>query len=410
MTCKVLMGCDFTHLISEAQAQTQTGAELITKYRAHLMNNPESCALVNSFVKEAAAVRYDNGVNNVLEVLSDFINSNKTSWCLASACERINEDTTQRNYLNRNAAKQVANLLEMDEDNVVKYIRAGALKNVMFCEAFRSIAKQVFSDQPIVEQTAEYTKFTPASMVENVGDGNCFVAAGQLYMISEDGNISKADWKQVSNTFKTVESLLESSICSIDKDNIYVKYNNKEYMIAESGKISIGEKKFTVEQFRDNTRLVLMTANPRRRNEVAGVLEAIAQVAENFERIVTMDNVAIYSTPNDRFLVIESGSQLYATLLQSNHSTGWTVNEDAVKVCEFVKKHTNTMISENYQDNIEGAIEKASEESRAQMLEDLEKTNILSIKERIELLTEKFKGDPTKLAVLSQLASEVASL
>jgi hypothetical protein len=181
-------------------------------------------------------------------------------------------------------------------------------------------------------------------------------------------------------------------------------------MIAESGKISIGEKEFTVEQFRDNTRLVLMTANPRRRNEVAGVLEAIAQVAENFERIVTMDNVAIYSTPNDRFLVIESGSQLYATLLQSNHSTGWTVNEDAVKVCEFVKKHTNTMISENYQANIEGAIEKASEESRAQMLEDLEKTNILSIKERIELLTEKFKGDPTKLAVLSQLASELASL
>lgn len=408
MTYKVLMGCDFTQLLNEASAQTQTGAELMTKYRAHLMNNPESCALVNNFVKEASQIRYDNGVNYVLEVLSDYISSNSTSWQLATACESINNDTASRNYLNRNAAKQVENLLEMDEEKVNQYVRAGALKNVMFCEAFRSIAKNVFNNQPMIEQTADYTKFTPASMVESVGDANCFVVMGKLYKIDE--NVEEGNWNEVSNTFKTVESLLESNICSVDEDSIYVNYNSKKYTITEANKVKIDEKEMTVEEFRDNSRLVLMTTNPRRRNEVAGVLEAIAQVSENFDKIATLDNVAIYSTPNDKFLVIENGSQLFATLLQSNHSTGWTINEDALKVCEYIKKQTNTIVSENYKTNIEGAIEQASEESKEQMMEELENNQILSIKERIELLTEKFKNNPTKLAVLSKLAAEVSSL
>ena len=408
MTYKVLMGCDFTQLISEASAQTQTGAELITKYRAHLMNNPESCALVNNFVKEAAAVRYDNGVNYILEVLSDYISSNSTSWALATACESINNNQLSRNYLNRNAAKQVENLLEMDEEKVNQYVRAGALKNVMFCEAFRSIAKNVFNNQPMIEQTAEYTKVTPVSMVESVGEANCFVVAGKLYKIDE--NVAEGDWKEVSNTFKTVESLLESNICSVDEHDITVKYNNKTYTVSEANKVKVDEKEMTVEQFRDNSRLQLTVTNPRRRNEVAGVLEAIAQTAENYDKIATLDNTAIYSTPNDRFVVIENGSQLYASLLQSNHNAGWTVNEDAVKACEYIKKQTNTQVSENYKTNIEGAIEKASEESKEQMMETLENNQILSIKERIELLTEKFKKSPAHLSVLSRLASELNQL
>ena len=408
MTYKVLMGCDFTQLISEASAQTQTGAELITKYRAHLMNHPESCALVNNFVKEAMAVRYDNGVNYILEVLSDYINSNSTSWALATACENINNDQLSRNYLNRNAAKQVENLLEMDESKVNQYIRAGALKNVMFCEAFRSIAKNVFNNQPMIEQTTEYTKVTPVSMVESVGDANCFVVGGKLYKVGD--SVMEGDWREVSNTFKTIESLLESNICQIDEYDIIVKYNNKTYTINEADKINVDGKVVMVEQFRDNSRLQLTVTNPRRRNEVAGVLEAIAQVAENYNKIVSLDNVAIYSTPNDKFIVIENGPLLYASLLQSNHNPGWTINEDAVKACEYIKKHTNTQVSENYKLNIEGAIEKASEESREQMLEALENNQILSIKERIEILTEKFKNSPAHLSVLARLASECSQL
>ena len=139
---KVLIELGFNDIIAEAHAQTQTGAEVITKYQSYLMTNPESCGVVNQFVREAAQHRYDNGVNEALAIISDYIQSNKTSWALASACESVKNNGSKFNMLNRNAASQVEKLLEQDEENVVKYIRAGALKNVMFCESFRNIDRK----------------------------------------------------------------------------------------------------------------------------------------------------------------------------------------------------------------------------------------------------------------------------
>ena len=40
----------------------------------------------------------------------------------------------------------------------------------------------------------------------------------------------------------------------------------------------------------------------------------------------------------------------------------------------------------------------------------MDNNDLLSIKERISLLTEKFKNDPAKLAVLSKLAEEVSNI
>ena len=167
MNVKILAGLEFASILNESAGQTQSGNDMLNKYKSFLMANNASCGLVNQFVKEAASLRFDNGVNAVLEQVSDYISSNKTSWALATACESINGNNASYNYLNRNAAKQVESLLEADEETVIKYIKAGALKNVMFCEAFRNIAKQVYADTPIVEATAEYTAVHPISLVEN---------------------------------------------------------------------------------------------------------------------------------------------------------------------------------------------------------------------------------------------------
>jgi hypothetical protein len=43
-----------------------------------------------------------------------------------------------------------------------------------------------------------------------------------------------------------------------------------------------------------------------------------------------MDNTAIYLTKNDKFVVIESNDKLYATLLMSNRTPKWTINENAI--------------------------------------------------------------------------------
>lgn len=408
---KILAEMDFGTIIGEAQAQTSTGSELLNKYKSHLMANESTCGLVNGFIREANNCRYDNGVNAVLEHVADFIQCNRTVWALSSACESIMNNTSSYNYLNRNACKQVETLLEMNEEDVIKYIKAGALKNVMFCESFRNIAKQVFKDTPIVEANAEYTVAHPVSMVENVGDGICFEVSGQVYKMDNNKNVTEATWSDVSNTFRTISQLLESNMVTIDQTMITVKVNETEYQVKEEGKVTrIGKDntlELTTEQLRDNSRLMVMATNPRFRNQMAGVLEAIALLSENFAHIVNMDNVSIYSTNRDKFVVIEGETDLYATLIQSNHCQKWTINENAVDALSFIKSKTNVSLSDNYKTLVENHLEQVSEEEKAQMEADLKAQEIQGYKDRIAALTEKFKNDPTKLAVLSKLAQEV---
>ena len=410
MTYKVLVELGLNGIISEAYAQTQTGNEILTKYRSYLMANQESCGIVNALVRECANCTYDNGINELLGTLSEYIKENKTSWALASACESINNSQQSYNMLNRNAARQVEKLLEQNEENVVKYVRAGALKNVMFCESFRNIAKAVFNDQPIIEHKAEYSKITPVSIVENTQDGYCFVVDGRLFKTTNDGNVMEANWAEVSNSFKTIAQLLQSNLVTVDENKLVINYSNKSYEISEECVVKFDEKEMTVEQFRDYSSLVVMASNPRHKNQVAGVMEAIALTAENYDSIVSLDHAAVYYTKENRFVVIESNENLYATLISSTRHPAWTINEDAIKTLSFIKTKTNVELNEEYGKAVNEAIEKADEQHREELEKQLNENQILSIKERIELLTERFKNDPAKLAVISKLANEVATI
>ena len=445
MNIKILADIDFQSIIGESMAQTQTGAELLNKYKSYLLVNEASCALINSFIKEAAQHTYDNGVHEALSIVSDYISSNKASWSLATACESINNDRSSYNYINRNAAKQVEKLLEMEEEQVVRYVKNGALKNVMFCESFRNIAKQIFKEVPMVEATAEYTVSHPVSFVESVGDGLCFSVAGKLFKMDDDKNITECTWDEVSNTFRTITAILESTESTIDGHSISVKAGNSVYTISEAGKcerckldkhgkfegdkLPVSDKdiepdpnktddkeknkkkavkeSMTVAELREHNRLVLMTANPRSRNQFAALLEGIALIAENYERIANMDNVGIYETANDKFLVIESSDKLYATLLASRRHPQWTINENAVDALTFIKSKTNVSLSECYHDIVKNHIEKVSEQEQETIKQELHEQKVNSYKERIEMLTEKFKNDPTKLAVLSKCAQDL---
>ena len=446
MNIKILADLDFMSIIGESMAQTQTGAEILNKYKSYLLVNEASVALVNSFVKEAAQHTYDNGVNEALTTVADYINENKASWALATACESINADNRSHNYIKRNAAKQVEKLLEMDETNVVKYVKNGALKNVMFCEEFRAIAKQIFKETPMVEAAADYTVKHPVSFVESVGDGLCFAIEGKIYKIDDDRNIVESTSNEVSNTFRTIATILESSNTTIDGHSISVVAGNSTYTISEAGKCEKccskpgkyeGDKvpvkkdetvpdpdntddkeknkkkavkeSMTVQQLRENNRLVLMTANPRFRNQLAGLLEGIALIAENYDHIANMDNVSVYETANDRFIVIEGSDKLYASLLASRRHPQWTINENAVDALSFIKAKTNVNISERYTEMVQNHIEAVSEKEQETIKQELHEQKMQSYRERIEALTEKFKNDPTKLAVLSSIAQDLAS-
>jgi len=414
MNIKILAGLEFASILNESAGQTQSGNNMLNKYKSFLMANNATCSLVNQFVKEAASLRYDNGVNTVLEQVSDYITSNKASWALACACEDINANGRSYNYLNRNAAKQVEKLLEMDEENVVKYIKAGALKNVMFCEAFRNIAKQVYADTPIVESTAEYTAVHPISLVENAGDGFFFEVAGSVYKIDEDKKVQEAGWNEVSNTFKTISSLLESNMVSFDQGTLTAKIGNGEYTISEAdekvtckrvGANGVENLFETVDELREHNNLVVAGSINK---GVAAALEALALTFENYNNIVNLDNVSIYNTNRDKFVVIEAGSDLYATLLQSNHNAKWTVNEDAITTLSFIKSKTNVELGEVYTEAVKSHMANVDEEEKARLEEEAKVNEKNGYKERIAALTEKFKNDPAKLAILSELASKLA--
>ena len=409
MNIKILAEIDFQSILGESMAQTQTGAELLSKYNSYLLVNEASCALINSFVKEAAQHTYDNGVNEALTQVADYISANKASWALATACESINADKRSHNYINRNAAKQVEKLLEMDETNVVKYVKNGALKNVMFCEAFRNIAKQIFKETPMVEAAADYVVKTPVSFVESVGDGLCFAIEGKIYKIDDDKNITESNSNEVSNTFRTISTILESSNTTIDGHSINVIAGNATYTISEENKVVREGKEMTVAELREHNRLVLMTANPRFKNQLAGLLEGIALIAENYGHVANMDNVSIYSTKNDKFIVIEGSDRLYASLLASNRHPQWTINENAVDALSFIKAKTNVNISERYSEMVQNHIETVSAQEQENIKQEIKEAEMQSYRERIEALTEKFKNDPTKLAVLSSIAQELAT-
>jgi hypothetical protein len=123
-----------------------------------------------------------------------------------------------------------------------------------------------------------------------------------------------------------------------------------------------------------------------------------------------MDNVSIYSTKNDKFLVIEAGSDLYATLINSNRHPKWTINENAVDALTFIKGKTNVTLSDVYKTNVSEHIEKATEQEKVEMEKELHENEKQSYKDRIAVLTEKFKNDPVKLAILSKMATELSEM
>lgn len=404
---------DFATILFEAQANTQTGEQLLNKYKSFLLANEVSCGLVNGFVQEAKSCLYDGGVKYVLEQVSEVINDNKISWQLASACESINKNNKSYNYLNRNAAQQVEKLLEMDESNVVKYIKAGALKNVMFCESFRQIAKQCYGSNCIVEAYEEYVSEHPVSLIESVGSVNFFEVKGKLFKI-DGGEVSEAAWNEVSHEFQMITNLLESNLAKFENDTLFVKFRDAEYQITEANKVvrltSNDERELTNEQLREMNNLIVSTIAPRNVHHVASVLEAIALVCENFDNLAILDNTRVISTRNDKFIIIESEGNIYAESIQSTKPGKWAINESVLDAVEYIKKQTKVNISEMFSEEIEKAYQERCVEEQEEIKENLKSDAIQERREKIAILTEKFKNDPVRLAVLSQLAEDLNNI
>lgn len=413
---KVLAGMDFSGKLFEAKAQTALGNELITKYRSFVVANPATCATVNNFLKEARNLSYDSGIQALVESLATTLEENKFGWALASVCESISNSSHRANYLQLRAVEQVSPMLEMKEDEIVSYIKSGALKNVMYVEAFRNIAKAIYKEQPIVEYSEDFTAAHPISLVEQVEDSYYFHVAGRLFRTNAQG-IFEADRKDVSNEFLTVASLLESGMVKYTDDGLTMELNGRLYKVYEEneevkcsitveGKVSV----YTIDQLRENNNYFVMAAPANQKAQRASLLEGFAKVFENFSKVAILNNVSVISNANDRFILIENNGNAYAKLLQSNHCQPWEIKNDIAKVCESVKKFTRLDITKLYTESVNKAVEQAKEKEGQQIKENLEKDAIQQRKDRIAELTEQFKDDPIRLKMLASIAADLNEL
>jgi len=459
---KPLADLDFAKVLMEAYADTQTGAALLNNYRKYLLTNESSCILVNNFLTEARNCMYDGGIVALVNQITDTISENRVSWQLATACEAINSNRSSYNYLNRNAAGVVEKLLEQNEENVVKYIKAGALKSVMFCEAFRNIVNNVFTDVQTVI-TEEYTAFHPVSYVEESEGKKYFEVLGNIYAL-EGTEIKEAKASEVSGDFLVISRLLENACSNFDANaetltvdtptavyEVFVNedgctqckrtpktsksvdkdpegHDAKGQKIADTHKEKVagsvekdpegkGAKEIKVEsitfnnefELREHNRLVVGATPYAQRNQVAEILEGIARAFEHFENFMLLDNTQIIESKNDRFVVIENAENAYAYLLASNHNTGWKVNTTIVEAINFIKKNTNLNIAKDYKQNVDEQIAKTEEEKAKEIEESIKKDELNARKQKIEMLTEKFKDDPATLAVLAKVAEALNS-
>ena len=230
---KVLAGLEFSGKLFEAKAQTTIGNELINKYRTYLVANPATCGTVNSFLREARGISYDTGIQAVVEAIAETIDANKFGWALASVCESIeNGGNGHSNYLQMRAVEQVRPMLEMDENQIVSYIKSGALKDVMYVESFRNIARAIYREQPVIEYSDQYTAVHPVALCEKGDTGFYFHAGAHLFRVNESG-IYEATQKDVSREFLVVANMIESGMVKLKDGALVMEAFNRIYKVEE---------------------------------------------------------------------------------------------------------------------------------------------------------------------------------
>lgn len=423
MKNNLLIELNFRKLLMGTTPDTLTGHNIFEKYINFLHTNSENYALVNMFINEAKNHTYDNGICEVLGVLSDYINNNKTGWALASVCENIMRNDSELNILNRNAARRVENFLEehQSEEEIQKTIRAGLLNDVIFCEGFRSIIKNVFGEHPLIEKNDNYLKVTPISVVEELDeDLVLFCIEGKQYTESKStGIIADGGAYSFSNTNKVISTLLSSKYVNIKETDIEIVLDNQHFIVNSENLIRIVPsetnmeyKEVTAAEFRENTYKILRLTRPGRIPMVSAILEAIAKLAENYGNVMLLDNAAVYTTASDKFVIIASHNQtkLFAELLASNHSMGWNLFDGALNVLNFVYESTGVSLYEEYKTQIDTDVDAQSQNEYAEAQTSALEAEKEALKNRISNLSEKFNNNPIRLQILSRLAENLREI
>lgn len=414
MTIKLIKDLNFADKLNSCEAVTESGKECLKNYRGYCYNNAATCGLVNNFIKEAQKYSYDSGVTSILESVVEFVNSNKISWKLASVCEAINNNTSSYNVLNRAGVEKVEKLLEMDETNVISYIKAGALRGVQYIPEFRAVCKEVYGNKVNENKnTLAYSVSTPVSYIIIDENKNQIVNVnGKVFRISEnkveETTCEDADFNKINAHLANMKLVGESLIYTYRP--AYLANENK-FTVTESnieftnGKVN--ESFTSADRFKEYCDTFTRTMiNPNESRQFMMIAGAIAEVFEAMDRIGTIDNAKLFNCANGATVaVIESAGDINVTLYNSYGNVNETNNYSVIK------EAINSMKS-NYGLNLENLYVKRIAEdatkSNTPVVDDFDNINIRLNK--INELTEQFKDDPEKLLILNELTKKLKEM
>lgn len=421
MAINLLKNLNFAEIINNNDAITESGKEMLKRYRGFCYSNPVSCSTVNSFVNEAKNFRFDTGLVNIMESVLNYINENNISWKLASACEKINNNDSTYSYIAKLGVGQVEKLLEMKESDVVSYIKSGALKNVQYIPEFRAICKNVYKTTVNEVKNEQFTVTNPVSYVLLENNAQIFSVLGKTYCI-EDNTIF--EYKCDDETFNTVNAHLQG-LKKVDENLEYeykttltgpvTKYVISDDCITFTRGNNINESFDKAENFLQYSDNLSKTMPAYERVNFMNIANAIAQVYENMDNIVVLDCVNLINTTNGTSCaIIECEDETAVDVYRSyQHGNGFTNYNTISEACKEVQRIANVNVSGLFTERINEEAKKADPEGYEEIKEQLSEAKANKINERrqrIAFLAEKYKNDPTRIALLNHTAKELSLL
>ena len=427
MNIKLLKDLDFTAKLNECQAVSEAGKELLKNYKAYLFTNPASCGIVNGFVQEAQKYSFDTGLTSVLESVLGFIKENNISWQLASACESIENNKSTYNYIAKTGVEQVGKLLEMNESEVVSYIKSGALKGVQYIPEFRNVCKQVFKSAITEAVAPNYTLVNPISYVyENEEGDKYFTVLHKTYKTDkEQTKVSEVVCDDVK--FKNINALLESFSndegtlsyswkSGFDTCQVVIKESEDKTTLTFTKGQKINETFENVVSFNeycDTLSKALVSVNERL--QFMNITNAIGQVFEAMDHVFIMDCAKVLRTSTGVICTIVEGKENVTMSVNSSVHNG-IYTKDFEYMTEALKEVTKVSgidLKHIYEERINEDVKKQNPTEYQNIQEELaaqKSQQMEARKKKIAMLAEQYKNDPAIIAVLNKAARDLALL
>ena len=415
MAIKLIKDLDFASKINSNDAVTESGKNMLSRYRGFCYNNSATCGLVNNFINETRnSYSFDDGLMSILESVEKFIGENSIRWRLASVSEGICSNNSAYNILNKKGIQKVDKLIEMNENDVRSYIKAGVLKDIQYIPEVRSVCKSVYGKQACESKRAlQFSVSNPVSFVESNESGSHFMVNGVRFSINENGEIT-AGAGTVTETFTKINAHL--SQMRLVGENLEYAYNTglsngkENKFVLSDGKIDFTNGHFS-ESFTDGSKFrefifsdsFAKALNVREAQKFNKIGQAIAEVYEHISGVCVLDNVKLFSCSNGAVVsVTESETMVNVTLFNSFGKVNESKNYNSVKEAVIEMKNNYGLDVETmYASRIANDIKEGVQSN----IDDADEKNIRLLK--IAELSEQFKDDPVKLMILTEMAEEI---